>query len=81
MFTMQHKPNPQFSKAHLTTLSLNNFKMIEAMGLKILHLNSLDWHYLRTKFHENLPSGLEVISGGHRQTDRLFEKVTYMFGK
>jgi hypothetical protein len=29
-------PNPQFSKAHLTTLNLNNIKMIEAMGLKIV---------------------------------------------
>jgi hypothetical protein len=35
MVTMEHNPNPQFSKAHLTTLILNNFKMIEAMGLKI----------------------------------------------
>jgi hypothetical protein len=29
-------PNPQFSKAQLTTLNLNNFKMNEAMGLKII---------------------------------------------
>jgi hypothetical protein len=28
----------------------------------------LEWHYLRTKFHENLPRGPKVISGGH--TDR-----------
>jgi hypothetical protein len=28
--------NPQFSKAHLTNLSLNNFKIIEAMGIKII---------------------------------------------
>jgi hypothetical protein len=27
--------NPQFSKAHLTTLNLNNFKTLEAVGLKI----------------------------------------------
>jgi hypothetical protein len=27
-----NNPNPQFSKVHLTTLNLNNFKMIEAMG-------------------------------------------------
>jgi hypothetical protein len=26
----------QFSKAHLTTLNLINFKMIEAMGFKII---------------------------------------------
>jgi hypothetical protein len=33
-------PNPQFSKAHLTTLNLTNFKMIEAMGLKIIASSS-----------------------------------------
>jgi hypothetical protein len=31
-----NNPNPQFSKAHLTILNLNNFKMIEVMGLKII---------------------------------------------
>jgi hypothetical protein len=30
---MEHKQYKR-SKAHLTTLNLNNFKMIEAMGLK-----------------------------------------------
>jgi hypothetical protein len=42
--------------------------MIEAMGLKLLHRGPLEWHYLRTKFRENLPSGSDVINGGHRQT-------------
>jgi hypothetical protein len=32
MATMEHKQ----SKVHLTTLNLNNFKMIEAMELKML---------------------------------------------
>jgi hypothetical protein len=37
MFTMQHQhPNPLLSKAHLTNLNLNIFKIIEAMGLKII---------------------------------------------
>jgi hypothetical protein len=37
MVTMeQNNPNPQFSKAYLTTLNLDNFKMIEAMGLEII---------------------------------------------
>jgi hypothetical protein len=37
MVTMEHKnPNSEFSKAYLTTLKLNNFKMIEATGLKII---------------------------------------------
>jgi hypothetical protein len=35
--------------------------MIEAMGLKLLHR-------VHTKFHENVPSGSDVISGG--QTDK-----------
>jgi hypothetical protein len=37
MVTVECKnPNPQFSKVYLTTLNLNNFKIIEAMGLKII---------------------------------------------
>jgi hypothetical protein len=64
---MEHNPNPQFTKAHLTNLNLDNFKMIEVMGLKLLHQGLLEWHYLRTKFHETLPSGSKVITGG--QTD------------
>jgi hypothetical protein len=36
MVTMEHNTNPQFSKAHLTNLKLNNFKIIAAMGLKII---------------------------------------------
>jgi hypothetical protein len=39
--------------------------MIEAKGLKIIHRGPLEWHYLRTKFHGNLPSGSEVAD---RQT-------------
>jgi hypothetical protein len=35
MVTMEHNINPQFSKARLTTLNLNYFKMIEAMGLTL----------------------------------------------
>jgi hypothetical protein len=33
-------PNPLLSKAELTTSSLSNFKMFEAMGLKIIALRS-----------------------------------------
>jgi hypothetical protein len=37
MVTMEHKhANTLLSKAHLTNLNLNNFKIIEAMGLKII---------------------------------------------
>jgi hypothetical protein len=34
--TMENNPNPLLSKAHLTTLNINKFKMIEATGLKII---------------------------------------------
>jgi hypothetical protein len=40
------------------------------MGLKLLHLGPLKWQYIRTKFHENLPIGSKVISGGDTHTDR-----------
>jgi hypothetical protein len=36
MVIMEHNPNPKFSRAHLRSLNLNNFKMIEAMGLRII---------------------------------------------
>jgi hypothetical protein len=67
---MERNTNPQFSKAHLTTLNLNNFKMTEAMRFKLLHRGPLEWHYHRTKFHENLQNGSKVISGGHTDTHR-----------
>jgi hypothetical protein len=41
MVTMEHNnPNPQFSRAHLTTLKLSNFKINEAIGLKITAMRS-----------------------------------------
>jgi hypothetical protein len=42
-------------------MNLNNFKMTEAMGLKIITLSTLEWHHLLTKFHENLPRDLKDI--------------------
>jgi hypothetical protein len=40
--TMEHKKSkPQLSKAHLTNLNFNNFKIIEATGLKIIASRSL----------------------------------------
>jgi hypothetical protein len=42
MVTMGHNSNQLLSKAHQRTLSLNNFKMIEAMGLKLLHRDPLE---------------------------------------
>jgi hypothetical protein len=34
----------------------------------------LEWHYLRTEFHENLQSGSKVISGG-----QVGDKPTFTF--
>jgi hypothetical protein len=42
MVTMEHKQNTVLSKAHLTNLNPNNFKMIEAMGLTLLHPGCLE---------------------------------------
>jgi hypothetical protein len=35
--------------------------MLETMGIKITASRSLEWHYLPTKFHENLPVGSKDI--------------------
>jgi hypothetical protein len=40
MVTMEHNPNPQFSKADLKTMNLNHFKMTEATRLKIISSRS-----------------------------------------
>jgi hypothetical protein len=47
-------------------LNINKFKMTEAMGLKLLHRGPLEYLYVLTKFHKNLPSSSKVISGGQR---------------
>jgi hypothetical protein len=36
MVTMAYNPNPLFRKAQLTILNFNNFKIAEAMGLKLI---------------------------------------------
>jgi hypothetical protein len=51
--------------------------MNEAVGLKLLHRSPLEWHYLRTKFHENLPSCSKVINGGHTESHFGMIKVTF----
>jgi hypothetical protein len=80
MVTVEQTIQTQFSQAHLTNLNANRFKIIEAMRLKITDRGSPEWHYLHAKFHENLPSCSEVISGGHtdRQVHRVFEKIQFL---
>jgi hypothetical protein len=68
MVTMEHNPNPQFRKAHLINLNLNNFETIEVTGLKVLHRGPLEWHYLRTKFHEYFQK-VQMLLVGNTQTD------------
>jgi hypothetical protein len=41
MVTMEQNTTPQFSKAYLTNFNLNNLKMIEPMGIKIIASRSL----------------------------------------
>jgi hypothetical protein len=54
-------------------LILNDFKIFEDMGLKLLHRGPLEWHLLPINYHENLQSDSKVISRGlsDRHTDKL----------
>jgi hypothetical protein len=70
MVTKVHKQSkPTAEQGSPKKLKLNNFKPIEAMGLKIMHRGPLEMHCFRTIFHENLPSGSKVIIGG--RTDSI----------
>jgi hypothetical protein len=42
-----------------------------------LHQNPLEYHYALIEFHENLPRGSKVISGG--QTDSHFGMIEVIF--
>jgi hypothetical protein len=72
---MKHEEfNPIVGKAHLTTLNLNNFKMMEAMGLKIIasrsHLNDINSVLNFMKLYQafqKLLVGTQTVT----QTDRL----------
>jgi hypothetical protein len=52
----------------VTNLNLNHCKMVEDMGLKLLHRGPLEWHHLPTKYHESLPSGSKVVNEGRART-------------
>jgi hypothetical protein len=76
MVTMENKQSkPQFSKAHLTAMNLNNFKMIEAMGLKIIASRST-WMAL-PPYQKSWKSTKRIKSdGGHGQTDTQTDRQT-----
>jgi hypothetical protein len=50
-------------------LNVNNFKMVEAMGLKMTALRPSWTESPPYQFHENLPICSKVISGRHRHTE------------
>jgi hypothetical protein len=75
---MEHKQSKLVSNAHLTKLNINKFKIIEAMGLrKLLYRGHLEYHYVLNKFHENLPSGSNVISVGQTDSHLGIIEVTF----
>jgi hypothetical protein len=53
-----------------SVLNLSHLKMFNAMGLKLSHRGSLQWHHLPTEFRENLPIGY-----GGTQTDRRTDEL------
>jgi hypothetical protein len=64
---MVHKQSkPVVEQGSPNNLNLNNFIIIEAMGLKVI-ARYLEWHHVPSKCHDNLHSCSKVISGG--QTD------------
>jgi hypothetical protein len=58
---------------HLRSLNDCHIGTVEAMTLKIWLRGHLQWHDLLAEFHENLPTGSKLISGGHKegQTDSM----------
>jgi hypothetical protein len=55
----------------LTSLNLNHFKMVEDIGLKLLHRGPLEWHYLPIKYNEIYQAIQKLLvggGGGHRPT-------------
>jgi hypothetical protein len=63
---------------HLSVLNLNHFKMVQAMGLKLLHRGPLQWHRLPTKFNEKLPSGSNAITGDRQTGDLISCHSSFM---
>jgi hypothetical protein len=68
MVTMNINNPKHFSKAHVTILNLNNFEMIEVVGLKLFHRGPLEWHYFPKKFM-NIYQAVQKLLVGDTQTD------------
>jgi hypothetical protein len=77
--TMQHKISKYaVEQGSPHKFEPSNFKIVQAMKLKLLHRGPLEWYQLCTKFHENLPISSKVISGGSqavRQTADLIRLI------
>jgi hypothetical protein len=45
-----------------------------------MHRGPLEWNYVCTKFHEYLPRGSKIITGGHtdRQTGDLISLLSFL---
>jgi hypothetical protein len=66
-----------FLCTYLRSSNVSHFGMAEATRLKMWHQGQLQWHHLRTKFHENPPIGSKVISGEHRQACDLISLLSF----
>jgi hypothetical protein len=78
MVTMEHKQFKPTVKAHLTTLNLNNFKTIEAMGLHVKLLHGITSIPNFMKIYQ----AVQKLLVGDKQTDRLvnYEPI-FIIGK
>jgi hypothetical protein len=78
MVTMEHKQSkPMLSKAQLQSWTSIKLKWLKLWGYKLLHRGPLEYHYVLTKFHENLPGGSKFIS--RWQTNSHFGVIEVTF--
>jgi hypothetical protein len=76
-----YNPNSQFSKARITTLNLNNFKKIGAVGLKLLHRVPLDGIISVQNFmkiYQAVQTLLVVDGQTDRQTDDFISLLSFL---
>jgi hypothetical protein len=51
--------------------------MLKVWHEKLLHRGPLEYHYVLTKFHENLQISSKVINGGHTDSHIGMFEVTF----